>query len=147
MGWTVWATSCYIGHVKLGHTIYDRIHRSVIDPAAASCAQRWQHITFSSHSPHNMSTHPSTRAALQQHNSFASRQWTAAQMAAGLHRKVAHAESDRVAVEWVNSHTPPDSTHALTRSSLQRMYKTLPDTLRHPATSNEGLLLEHIHTY
>ena len=52
-----------------------------------------------------------------------------------------------MAVEWVNSHTPPDSTHALTRSSLQRMYKTLPDTLRHPATSNEGLLLEHIHTY
>lgn len=94
-----------------------------------------------------MSTHFTTRAALQQHNSFASRQWTAAQMAAGLHRKVAHADSDRSAVEWVNSHTPPDSAHALTRSSLQRMYKTLPDELRHPSTSSEGLLLEHIHTY
>ena len=94
-----------------------------------------------------MSTHFMTRAALQQHNSFASRQWTAAQMAAGLHRKIAHADSDRSAVEWVNSHTPPDSVHVLTRSSLQRMFKTLPDELRHPSTSSEGLLLEHIHTY
>lgn len=94
-----------------------------------------------------MSTHTVTRAALDQHTHFASRGWTAAQMAAGLHRKVAHADSDRMAVEWVNSHTPAESTHKLTRSSLQRMYNTLPDELRHPGTSNEGLLLEHIHAY
>ena len=45
-----------------------------------------------------MSSHTLIRAALDQHNHFASRRWTAAQMAAGLHRRVAHADSDRVAV-------------------------------------------------
>ena len=68
-------------------------------------------------------------------------------MVAGLHRKVAHGDSDREAVAYVNSLTRPDDPHTLTRSSLQRMYGSLPASLRHPATSSEGQLLEPIHTY
>lgn len=68
-------------------------------------------------------------------------------MAAGLHRKVAHGDSDREAVEHVNSRTLSNDTHCLTRSSLQRMFATLPASLRHPTTSSEGQLLEHVHTH
>ena len=68
-------------------------------------------------------------------------------MAAGLHRKISHGDSDRMAVEWVNSHTPSNDVYTLTRSSLQRMYKTLLASLCHPATCSEAQLLEHIHTY
>ena len=126
---------------------YDILHLLTTAPTAVSCAQLTKLITFSSHCYQNMSARTPTRAALRQGNGFASRQWTAAQMAAGLHRKVAHGDSDRMAVEWVNSHTPPHSARALTRNSLQRMYATLPASLRHPATSSEGQLLEHIHSY
>lgn len=68
-------------------------------------------------------------------------------MASGLHRMVEHDSSARAAVKWVNARTPAEDTHVLSRSSLQRMYATLPQSLRHPATSSEGQLLEHVHVY
>ena len=43
--------------------------------------------------------------------------------------------------------TQPDDQHAHSRSTLKRMYNTLPASLRHPATSSEGQLLEHVQTY
>jgi hypothetical protein len=94
-----------------------------------------------------MSAHTTTRAASSQTNRYASRRWSAAQIVAGLHRMVAFGDSERVAVAHVNSLTQPDDQHTLSRSSLKRMYNTLPASLRHPATSSEGQLLEHIQTY
>ena len=68
-------------------------------------------------------------------------------MVSALHRQVAFAGSDREAVQRVNCRTPPHLPHSLSRTSLRRMWDTLPPPLRDPDTSSETLLLEHIHTY
>ena len=47
----------------------------------------------------------------------------------------------------VNSQTPPEQPHVLSRTSLRRMYGSLHASLRHPATFSEGQLLDHIHSY
>ena len=94
-----------------------------------------------------MSSRSTTRAASEQLTSYASRQWTPAQMAAALHRMVEHTASERAAVRWANTHTPAEDTHVLTKSSLHRMFATLPRSLCHPDTSSEGQLLEHVHVY
>lgn len=94
-----------------------------------------------------MSDRTATRAASRQRNNYASRRWTAAQIVAGLHRVVAFGDSDRAAVAHVNSHNLHDDEHVLSRSALKRMYNTLPASLRHPSTSSEGQLLEHVQTY
>ena len=68
-------------------------------------------------------------------------------MAAGLHRMVAHGAREQEAVDYVNDLTPPGDTHVLSRSSLRRMFVTLPPSLLHPDTSSEGQLLEHVQTH
>ena len=67
-------------------------------------------------------------------------------MAAALHRMVQLGESTRAAVIYINELSIDYKPHILSRSSLQRMYATLPPSLRHPSTSSEGQLLQHIHT-
>ena len=67
-------------------------------------------------------------------------------MASGLHRIITGEDKPRPAVAWVNANTPAGDTHRLSRSSLLRMYATLPPSLQHPETSSEGQLLQHIHT-
>ena len=68
-------------------------------------------------------------------------------MAAGLYCMIAQNDKPGQAVRWVNAHRLPGETHKLSRSSLLRMFATVPQSLRHPATSSEGQLLEHVHSY
>ena len=130
----------------MGHLHYGDVHTSITTQAAGDGAQTHQLLTLLSHYPHNMSSRSTTRAASDLLQGSTPRRWLAAQMASALHRQVFFGASGREAVTWVNSRTPPDVTHCLTRSSLQRVYKTLPPSLLHPATSSEGQLLEHVHT-
>ena len=94
-----------------------------------------------------MTARPSTRASTAKLTKPASRPWSAAQMAAGLHYMVRHGGKGQQAVNWVNSNTPVEDTHRLSRGTLLRMYDTLPPLLQHPKTSSQGLLLQHIHTH
>lgn len=66
-------------------------------------------------------------------------------MAAALHRMVQFKATVRGAVEFVNELSDDYKPHVLSRSSLHDMYTSLPAPLRHPATSSEGQLLQHIH--
>jgi hypothetical protein len=94
----------------------------------------------------NMPAPRVTRAALKSVNKNSRRRWLPAQMAAGLHHMIHHQSSDRAAADYVNRHSIHLLPHVLTRSSLLRMYGTLPDSLTAVDTASEALLLQHIHT-
>lgn len=143
----LWATVTRFVHCNLDHSHYGLRHRSTPSPTASSAPPLAQPTQTSSQYHQTMSVHTITRAASSQTNNYASRRWSAAQIVAGLRRMVAFGDSERAAVAHVNSHTQPDDQHALSSSSLKRMYNALPACLRHPATSSEGQLLEHVQTY
>ena len=65
-------------------------------------------------------------------------------MVSAIHRRVHLGESVRQAVAYVNGHDAT-ATHALTRSTLDRVFHTLPPHLLHPATCTEAALVDFIH--
>ena len=67
-------------------------------------------------------------------------------MSAALHRMVQLGDSVRAALTHVNDLSSSYQPHIPSRSSLHRMYTSLPPALRHPSTSSEGQLLQHIHS-
>jgi hypothetical protein len=69
---------------------------------------------------------------------------TMAQLTSALHRVIELGDSIRGAASWVNAQAANVKRHRVTRTTLHRLYTSLPETLRTAHTSSEVLLLDHL---
>lgn len=103
-------------------------------------------LNLNAATPSDMTSSPATRASSKCVHSHAARHWLPAQMAAALHRKVQLGETHRAVLSYINELSNSYKPHVLSLTALHRMYTSLPPSLRHPGTSSEGQLLQHIHS-
>jgi hypothetical protein len=87
------------------------------------------------------STHLTRRAACEQ-SRYPATTATLAQKIAGLQRVIQKFDSLRDACTWVNKHSRVGTPHVLTKSTLQRLHRSLPPHLLSPYTSSSNTEVE-----